>query len=582
MTAESILNSDRSRRRLSAVRIARQVFQLSPSLRPTTVLMIVVGIAAGLAEMVGITFLVSLIFLIAQEPASSQAGYVWLPHYLEVIGLRPSYLSVLFILVAAIFLKLLLTLSDGLLASSVSHRVSEDIQRRLYNQLLEIPFKEIHQRDRGELMTILATESYIIANAHKSIVRAGINIGTLVIFGIALIGTAWQIAIVAFLASIVHSLLMKLFARPYSRLGTEASSALEEMTRTSWTTLQTLKAVRSFGLESQQRRIFARLAHDVRRLASRSDQLGHVTSVLSEMLVFVVLLAVMVLSGKLGLAFPAVLASTVLIYRVQPHIRELDLQLLKLIEVETPVRRVSDLINEGKDWNDPAGGKAISDLARGIEFQDVGYAYPGANRLSISEKNFFIPARGRTGIIGPSGSGKSTIMNLVRGLTEPSQGTILVDGVPLGQIERHAWTRMIAVAGQDVELMEGTVRENILFFRDFSDEQLRWAAELTGAQEFIDELPYGYDEWVGDEAIKLSGGQRQRIGLARAVIGQQKILLLDEATSALDEETEAVILNRIVEAYKDRTIVIITHRKSVIPLLDDVINLKDDYLRQRA
>jgi ATP-binding cassette subfamily B protein/subfamily B ATP-binding cassette protein MsbA len=570
------------RRRFSALAVVKQVFALDTSLRAVTVLMIFIGIAAGLAEMVGITFLISLIFLIAQDPQNSASAYAWVPHYLEIAGIEPSRTVVLFVLIGAILAKLLLSLTDALLVSSVAQRISEGMRFKIYNRLLDIPFKDIHHRDRGELITILATESYSVANAHRSIVRIGVNVGTLGIFGAALIGTAWQIAIVAFLAGIAHTLLMKLFARPYSRLGANVSSALEKLTRLEWTTLQTLKAVRSFGLENTQRALFADLSHTVRRLLLRSDQLGHITSVLSETLIFLVLLAVMLLSGRLGLAFPAVLASTVLIYRVQPHIRELDLQLLKLLELETPVQRCAELIDETSDGDPELGHLPVNDLKSGIEFRNVSFAYPGAARNCLDGKNLLIPAGGKIGIIGPSGSGKTTIMNLVLGLTTPNSGQVLVDGVPLGDVRREDWTKMIAVAGQDVELMEGTIRENILFFRDFSEEQMRWAAETAGATGFINDMPGGFDELVGEEAIKLSGGQRQRIGIARAIIGQQKILLLDEATSALDEETEAAVLGRILEAYKDRTVVAITHRRSVIPLLDQVINLREDYLLQVA
>ena len=121
--------------------------------------------------------------------------------------------------------------------------------------------------------------------------------------------------------------------------------------------------------------------------------------------------------------------------------------------------------------------------------------------------------------------------------------------------------------------MEGTVRENILFYRDFFDEDVRWAAEVAGATEFIDELAHGYDEWLGEEAVKLSVGQRQRIGLARALVGRRNALFLDEATNALDEETEMRVLARILDEYKERTVVIVSHRQKVAALLTNRIDL---------
>jgi ATP-binding cassette subfamily B protein len=129
------------------------------------------------------------------------------------------------------------------------------------------------------------------------------------------------------------------------------------------------------------------------------------------------------------------------------------------------------------------------------------------------------------------------------------------------------------VSGQDVELMEGTVLDNIRFRRDISEQDIRWAADVACATEFIKDLPYGFDEWLGDEAIRLSGGQRQRIGLARALAGRPQILLLDEATSALDEETEM----RVFSAMKEdagRTLIVVSHRPAVARLMKNRIDLR--------
>jgi ATP-binding cassette subfamily B protein/subfamily B ATP-binding cassette protein MsbA len=291
------------------------------------------------------------------------------------------------------------------------------------------------------------------------------------------------------------------------------------------------------------------------------------------MLTFGVILTIILSSEFLPVDFKAALSATILLYRLQPHIKGFDSQILSLYEMEASLQNVLALLSEKDDIKQASQGEKVSRLAEAIVFHNVSFAYERSNAPAVHDLSFAIRAGETTALTGPSGSGKTTILNMILDLNPPTRGLITVDGRDLTTIDRSSWLQLLSVSGQDVELMEGTVLDNIRFRRDISEQDIRWAADVACATEFIKDLPYGFDEWLGDEAIRLSGGQRQRIGLARALAGRPQILLLDEATSALDEETEM----RVFSAMKEdagRTLIVVSHRPAVARLMKNRIDLR--------
>ena len=185
-----------------------------------------------------------------------------------------------------------------------------------------------------------------------------------------------------------------------------------------------------------------------------------------------------------------------------------------------------------------------------------------------------IPIGRTTAIVGWSGAGKSTLPNLLFRFHDPETGAISVDGVPLTDIDLDWWRNQLAIAGQDSELMGGTIRENIAYARpDASDDEVAEAARLACIDEFITTLPHGYDTKIGARGVLLSGGQRQRIGLARAFLRKDGILLLDEATNSLDSMTESEVYQSLQAMRDGRTMIVIAHRLSTTRLADHVIVL---------
>ena len=182
----------------------------------------------------------------------------------------------------------------------------------------------------------------------------------------------------------------------------------------------------------------------------------------------------------------------------------------------------------------------------------------------------------RVGLVGKSGSGKTTLTKLLLRLDDAQGGRVLVDGQDVSRCTQQSLRRQVAYVPQEALLFHRSIRENIAYGRpDATDEQIREAARLANALEFIDRLPHGFDTMVGERGVKLSGGQRQRVAIARAILTDAPILVLDEATSALDSESEALVQEALENLMRGRTSIVVAHRLSTVAALDRIVVLAD-------
>lgn len=213
-----------------------------------------------------------------------------------------------------------------------------------------------------------------------------------------------------------------------------------------------------------------------------------------------------------------------------------------------------------------------ADMQGEIEFRNVEFSYPNQKLGALNGLSLVVRAGERVGIIGRIGSGKSTVARLMLALYEPQGGAILVDGTDLRQIDPASLRQRIGCLLQDVYLFYGTVRENILAGAPHADDAaLLSASYVAGVDEFCNRHPLGFDTPVGERSELLSGGQRQAVALARALVGNPPILILDEPTSAMDNSSETLFKTRLTEVLPGKTLVLITHRSSLLSLVDRLV-----------
>lgn len=236
--------------------------------------------------------------------------------------------------------------------------------------------------------------------------------------------------------------------------------------------------------------------------------------------------------------------------------------------------RVLDVLDQEGEF--PVRSDAIvlqRETTRGaVSLRGVSFAYPNTETSVLQRIDLEVQPGETVALVGRSGAGKTTLTNLIARFYDPTEGSILVDGHDLRDVEPQSYRRLLGIVEQDVFLFDGTIAENIAYARKHaSEEELIAAARAAAAHDFISALPAGYETWIGERGFKLSGGQRQRIAIARAILADPKILILDEATSNLDSESERLIQQSLSKLLRGRTAFVIAHRLSTIRGADKIV-----------
>jgi ATP-binding cassette subfamily C protein LapB len=272
----------------------------------------------------------------------------------------------------------------------------------------------------------------------------------------------------------------------------------------------------------------------------------------------------------------ALIGAVILAGRTMAPLSILANTLSRLNGALTAYRNLNELIGNKFNYDDNLSPISRPTLDGEIEFKSVSYTFPGSKQPILKNLSFKIQPGQKVALIGKMGSGKSTLARLVAGIIAPSEGSILIDGVDVRQIDQADIRKNIGVMLQDSWLFSGSVRENIqMGFNEYEDDHVLKICKISGVDDFVGSHPKGYDMEIKERGEGLSGGQRQAINLARSLLHDPQILLLDEPTSSMDQGTEKNVVEALQDYIGNKTMMVVTHRNPIFRIVDRVFVLEN-------
>lgn len=454
---------------------------------------------------------------------------------------------------------------------SVARRVVEDFRKEMFSKLMLLPVHYFDARSAGALVSKF---TYDVERLSISTTRSWLNVLRDVLTVIGLIGYMlyldWQLTLVfvtilPFITLYLRKITPKLKANAKS-----VQSSMGEMTKSAEEAIGGQRIVKIFGAQDFEYQRFAEIVTNNRRIELRLTRISGLSSFVVEF--FAALALAMVIYYAIGTfsvgEFAAFVGALLMLIAPIKHIAAANEDFQIGLAAAQSIFDVMDAIPEQDD-----GTLEIGRAKGEIEFKNVTLRYENANGVALDDLSFSIKAGEKIALVGRSGGGKTTLVNLLPRFYELQQGSVLLDGVDIRQMKLRSLREQFALVSQDIVLFNDTIFNNIAYgvLRNATEEEVIAAAKAAHAWDFIQQLPDGLQNEIGDRGVRLSGGQRQRIAIARAILKNAPILLLDEATSALDTESEQHVQAALDALMQNRTSIVIAHRLSTIENADRIM-----------
>ncbi len=461
-------------------------------------------------------------------------------------------------------------------------RMLHDLRARLFGHLIELAPDFYETRRVGELLSRLGTDLATLQSTLTGQIPDGIQalfsfIGTLII--LLVLHTKLTLIALAVVPPVV--LIAVWYGSKLEKLSTEVQDRLAETSSVAEEVLAGVRTVQAFDRQEHERgRYGTRIAELLKLQFRNASTFGKFVG-LMQFAGFSAFGLVLWYGGRLILAgelTPGALTSFLLYtFAIAGSVGTLGGLYAGYREMQGASARVFDLLATRSSIADSPAAEPLGRPAGRVAFRRVEFRYPSTpDRTALAEIDFEVQPGEMVGLVGPSGAGKSTLFSLLLRFHDPAAGAIEIDGRDLRSLRLTDLRRVIGLVPQEIFLFGGTVAENLRYGRlEATDDEVRRAAELAGADGFIRALTRGYDEVVGERGVKLSAGQRQRIAIARAFLKDPAILLLDEATSALDPESEEVVQKALHALLAGRTTLVIAHRLATARRAHRVLVLED-------
>jgi len=547
--------------------------------KKTAILAICFSLFAATFEGLSVGFLLTFLqSLTAPDAKPIQTGIAWFDIW--VLAANTSAINRLYRISLLILLSTWLRVGFNYLAQVYTETaqlyIADRLRKQIFEQLQGLPLSYFAKTRGGELINSITTEIERVRQWFSGASFLMTRGMTTTIYFISMFLLSWQLSILAFLLFALIGVGLSTLNAKARETSFSTSIANGNFTSTAIEFITGIRTVQAFSTQEFERQRFYSASNQV-FITSKKVVLiwalvrplaeGIASTILIGMIIFA--FTVFVVNGTLQVA--SLLTFFFVLFRVVPIVQDINGTRAHLSTLHGAMDNIKELLRTDNKIYLQDGKLEFPGLKYSIDVVSVDFGYD-ADNLVLNNITLSIEKGKTTALVGATGAGKSTLIDLIPRFYDSVEGHVLIDGVDIREFRLNSLRSKIAVVSQDTFIFNTSVRNNIAYgIVGIEESEIREAARLANALEFIEQMPEGFDTQLGDRGVRLSGGQRQRIAIARALLRDPEILILDEATSALDSVTERLIQESLDKLAVGRTVITIAHRLSTIAQAHKVV-----------
>ena len=551
--------------------------------RKITILAVVFSFLGATFEGVSIGFLLSFLQGLTTPNVAAKTGIAWLDAWIHSIPtLNPLYVISSLILLST-WMRSAFNYFAGIYTESTQLNLADRLRKQMFEQLQALPLSYFAKTRSGELVNTMTTEIERIKQVFGGAAFMFTRSMTVAVY---FIGMFWISPPLTIITMLVFSLLAVGLGTLNARIRETSfgiSNANGILNSTTVEFINGIRTVNAFGTQEFERNRFYKASHNLLNSSIKVVKAWSMVKPLADCISTTVLLSLILFSfTQLTLPPANLLTFFFILVRAVPSIQDINGAVALINSLKGSLENVKELLRTDNKTYFQNGNIAFSGFKRSIDLVSVDFGYESSN-LVLHNITLTIQRGTMTALVGASGAGKTTLADLIPRFSDPTEGNISIDGVDVRQFEINSLRSKMAVVSQDTFIFNTSVCHNIAYGTvEASEAEIREAARLANALEFIQEMPQGFNTELGDRGVRLSGGQRQRIAIARALLRNPEILILDEATSALDSVSERLIQESLEKLSVGRTVITIAHRLSTIAKANKVVVLEGGYIVEQG
>ncbi|MBD2496480.1 heterocyst formation ABC transporter subunit HepA [Nostoc sp. FACHB-280] len=550
--------------------------------RKVAIFALVFSFLAATFEGFSIGFLLSFLQNLTEPNAKPiQTGVEWFDIW--ILAANSSAINRLYRISLLILLSTWLRAGFNYLAQvyteSTQLYLADRLRKQIFEQLQSLPLSYFATTRSGELINTITTEIERIKQWFSGTAFLMTRTITATVYFISMFLLSWQLSIASFLLFTLAGVGLSTLNSRARESSFSTSIANGHFTSTAIEFINGIRTVQAFGTQNFERQRFYQASDNVLKSSKKVILIWAMVRPLAESIASTILIGmiifaftVFVVNGTLQVA--SLLTFFFVLFRVVPIVQDINGTRAHLSTLAGAADNIKDLVRTDDKTYLQNGKIQFTGLKHSIDVVSVDFGYD-PNHLVLNNVTLSIEKGKTTALVGATGAGKSTLIDLIPRFYDPTEGHVMIDGVDIQKFDINSLRQKIAVVSQDTFIFNTSVWQNIAYgTTGATAADIREAARLANALEFVEEMPEGFDTKLGDRGVRLSGGQRQRIAIARALLRDPEILILDEATSALDSVTERLIQESLEKLSVGRTVIAIAHRLSTIANADKVVVLE--------